>query len=182
MTTETLLAKLSPKSSTWDSGAHDTSGQTITPQDVAASLAGCSGLACSVAWFKYASGTHHDIWKAYRDRLIRTAVRWANKDKAQYQPGFLRKILELAIVDCLLSRLCRTCNGRKQIQTNEGIIKCRVCGGRGEISIRESDRYRRLGVTNRDWRNKWSWRYGKVCSDLLRADGEAMTRVAKRCA
>lgn len=166
---EYLLSLLACQSPSFDLVIRDTSGEKITPQDVAAALAKEGTIAEWVARVKYAGGSVDGLALRYFAHVLGPkAVKWQKKE-ATPPPGFHQKLIRLAAADCLSSRVCLVCNGR--IQDYPQTVKCRGCGRSGRVAVGDRDRLKHLGLTH--W-GRWRYRYEAICHDLLNADARAI--------
>lgn len=176
---ERILSLLSLHVPGWEVSYHDTSGQTVTPQIVAGALAKVSPLAWAIAKVKYADGDIGMIWKAHHKEVVKRAVGWARKDSPtqspiHFPPNRLKNLVLTAAADCLAGKLCLTCRGT--IHEWPESVTCAGCGRTGRREVKESHRYREIGLSRREWQ-VWKPRYEEICHDILNAHSEALRAV-----
>lgn len=156
-----ILARLNPKSQSFDSMAPGTSGDALSALDVAAALgmAKLRPLAYHYARAKYA------LDEQSRIELFKCLV---NVVKRKWGDQRAEIVAYLAITRNVDSNRCRKCNGTGM---NARFKTCRKCQGSGVHIQSDAEISRHLGIARQNYNRDWSARITEM--DRIMAQAEA---------
>ncbi len=171
---EKILALLALSVPPFSQSIQDTSGKSITKQDVAAALATASELAYLVATYKYADGDGHMLMR----RLWHNAIARESQNRIKREKGFYERLTWMALADTTASRICRVCNGQG-IHTPTA-TECQSCRGKGLRMVKERERWRHMNLNRNQWEGGVKRIYTDILREILEADGEAIEKIKSK--
>ena len=176
----------------------------ITPQDIAASLAGLPKLAQEYAYVKYVTLPQAErvvCQRAKYDNGIKrietrftdnqtgaySSLKWALRDHIRAELGQsanTSSTLELAIglamkeaIDPMFLR-CPKCGGSGRI--DQGAKQCGKCKGNGNFTLTDEERASRLKINKSNYSRKWKNEYAKIMRVLGELDEIIARHIRKR--
>ena len=161
---------------------HDTSGRSLTGQDIAASIsyANLDRLQYLTAVYVYAhdysvEAELHKLLHEEAKRISRSG-RWVI-DLVMYDA-----MVGLAIGEALHPRRCLTCHGTKYLQMSVAgaLIRCEDCNATGNLMVTNADRAKALSVTEDNFKRRWNKKYSQLRERFASIPMAALDKIGKK--
>ena len=115
--------------------------------------------------------------------LAEEATRWLPPGGVPEAPGELRRLLEIALDERRLTRLCLRCIGTGVVPDGGRLVFCPICGGLGWRRWGAQRLAEAFGVTRHAWRERWAKPYARIVQmleDVERRGVAAVRRALRR--
>jgi hypothetical protein len=176
MNTE-ILAQLAPRNARLD-GAGGAGRPELTPQDLAAGLAGAPQGGQLAVLAAYAG--QWEVVPELCTRIGRAVTRLARAERWKgMTPGRVEVLARLAVREFIAPPLCGGCEGR-EVQWTPKPVNCEECGGSGKGRVAGSVVCEALGVDGEEWRGVWRQRYDRSFAICAGWGSEALSHLARR--
>lgn len=139
-------------------------GTSITPQDIAASMATLCEIANYLLLVKYA-GDVSSLKPLTRAWFKVLCAKW--REAAADMPK-IREIAEDSIFEAVSPNRCRSCNGVGEQQVGSSVLVCSACGGSGY--------WYQSPPLSKPWDKRFQW----CSSTLARMESKALSQVKAR--
>lgn len=160
----------------------DTSGKSLSGQDIAASIsyANLDRLQYLSALYVFAHDT--TVQKELYYRLEVEAIQIAVDGRWKLEMGLFRRMVRLAISEALHPHLCPTCHGVKHLQRTVAgaLLPCDDCGSTGNLLITNADRAKILELGLENYKKHWLSRYNKLYDWVAAIPSTALDKIGKR--
>lgn len=160
-----------------------TTGDKITPQDVAGCLANENPMVMVLANYQWGGADDTEIVRKLMPRVIghmQTDAREHERrtgEVKRFPPGFAYRFITTALADVCNSTTCLTCNGQGiHVPT---ATECRSCKGTGYAKRNDFYRIRSIGLTKREWNSGFRVWLSELVRDLLDWQGRAVEAVRR---
>ena len=156
--TAQILARLSGGALDFESIPGRSYG-ALTSSDIAASLNAITDPLARLYVQIKLCGSEGDYPKLRRGMLLLLADRAIAGNWKGLGKGFLSNLTSILLESTIPAQTCTTCNGTKSLPATEvtPIVVCAGCDGSGRRPARD-DIPARLGITGREYSNKWRQR------------------------
>ena len=166
---------------------HDTSGRSLTGQDIAASISYANLDRLQYLAALYVNARDHTVLIELKSRLeesLETDIkREAKVDRWKTgSDGLIKKMVELAISEALEPHRCPTCHGVKHLQRTVAgaLLPCEDCGATGNLSITNAYRAKVLGLGIETYKKYWQPRYNKLYDWIAAIPNTALEKIGRR--
>ena len=168
------------KSFSSDEG-RDTSGRSLTAQDIAASISYANLDRLQYLSALYVFANDKAVQNELYYRLEVEAIQIAVDGKWKLEMGLFRRMTRLAISEALHPHKCPVCHGTQHLQTTVAgaLLPCEACGASGNLAITNADRAKILGLGIETFNHRWSKNYYSLRGRIEAMPKSALDKVGR---
>lgn len=187
MIPEYALKLLAPKTQALVRTIKGLSQHTVTPEDVAAALAGRSG-ACPNGLPEHYANILRAKWSGEsltgRTRaaaiIAAKALSARERWRARIVDDWLEPMARAALDEVVANSVCESCLGRGTIIAAGEIIDCPICEGVGHARVSDRSRAKVLNMDHATFQYQWHKRYQLIFREFVRWEMTGLMHVAER--